>query len=106
MAGKGAQIKNQATKPLEQDQVRSEADDSLRSEQFRHGLAVYTHMTANAYDGGLNPALMELTSDFPFLVYAAMSFGIGEVAKTRELAMIAALAALGRDGYRLARVSA
>ena len=99
MDGKGGYMKNQETKPLEQDQVSSEADDILRSERFRHGLAVYTHMTANAYDGGLNPALMELTSDFPFLVYAAMSFGIGEVAKTRELAMIAALAALGRDGY-------
>ena len=82
--------------------VASEA----RSERFHHGLRVYTEMTANVYGGGLNPALADLEHDFPFLVDAAMSFAIGEVwdrpqlaAKSRELAMIAALAALGSDGY-------
>ena len=78
----------------------------IRSERFRHGLRVYTRMTANAYGGGLNPALANLQQEFPFLVDAAMSFAIGEVwehpqlaPKSRELAMIAALAALGSDGY-------
>ncbi len=82
------------------------AKSDTRSERFRHGLQVYTQMTANAYGGGLNPALADLEHDFPFLVDAAMSFAIGEVwdrpqlaPKSRELAMIAALAALGRDGY-------
>ena len=80
--------------------------NDTRSERFRHGLQVYTQMTANAYGGGLNRALADLEQEFPFLVDAAMSFAIGEVwdrpqlaPKSRELAMIAALAALGSDGY-------
>ena len=83
------------------------------SERFRHGLDVYTRMTANAYGGGLNPALAELEADFPFLVDAAMSFAIGDVwgrpqlaPKSRELAMVAALAPVGRDGYPQLRLHA
>lgn len=77
-----------------------------RSDRFNHGLAIYDTMTANAFDGRLNPGLSGLESDFPFLVDAAMAYAIGDVwgrpeidAKTRELAMVAALGAGGSSGY-------
>ena len=95
-----------STSKQREEQKGDRASSDARSERFRHGLQVYTQMTANAYGGGLNPALADLEHDFPFLVDAAMSFAIGEVwehpqlaPKSRELAMIAALAALGGDGY-------
>ncbi len=97
-------MSNTADQRNQQEGGRASSD--THGERFRHGLHVYTRMTANAYCGGLNPALADLEQEFPFLVDAAMSFAIGEVwdrpqlaPKSRDLAMIAALAALGSDGY-------
>lgn len=79
---------------------------SERSERFQHGLDVYDAMTANRYGNRLSPGLADLERDFPFLVDAAMSYAIGDVwgrseidDKARELAMIAALGAIGAGGY-------
>ena len=77
-----------------------------RSDRFQQGLDVYDAMTASKFHNRLNPALADLEQDFPFLVDAAMSFAIGDVwgrseidDKARELAMVAALGALGAGGY-------
>jgi 4-carboxymuconolactone decarboxylase len=82
------------------------AKQDHRSERFQHGLDVYDGMTANAFHNQLNPGLADLERDFPFLVDAAMSYAIGDVwgraemdPKARELAMVAALGALGAGGY-------
>jgi len=77
-----------------------------RSKRFQRGLDVYDGMTVNRFENRLNPGLADLERDFPFLVDAAMSFAIGDVwgrseidDKTRELAMVAALGALGASSY-------
>ncbi|QOG07387.1 carboxymuconolactone decarboxylase family protein [Aureimonas sp. OT7] len=73
-----------------------------RSDRFQHGLDVYDVMTAKEFGNELSPGLKALESDFPFLVDATMSYAIGDVwgrtqmhARTRELAMIAALGVVG-----------
>ncbi len=73
-----------------------------RSTRFKHGLDVYDTMTADAFGNQLNPGLAALEPQFPFLVDATMSFAIGDVwgrsemdARTREIAMIAALGVVG-----------
>jgi 4-carboxymuconolactone decarboxylase len=65
------------------------------------------------YRPNLHPGLEALKQDFPFLVDATIAYAVGDVwgrtgldDKTRQLASIAAFAALGNDAYPQMRMHA